>query len=785
MLGPFAVDPSITISELFDDNIFSTRNNEVSDLITIISPSLGLTAKGSDYALSFDAGADIARYAERGAEDYEDYWFGTDGRFDLMSNLTVFGGLRYSFEHEGRESPDDVNGEEPTTYSDLQSYFGTSARFDDVTLRLGGTVERLDFDDVAAGGFTINNDDRDRTLYELGGRVGYVVAPGIEPFAQGNADFRRYSSTRDDLGFDRDSEGFAVAGGIKLSLIRSLKAEAFVGGLHQDYQDGRLPAITAPDFGARLHARLSPRTEASAYLDRSVEETTLAGASAYLSTTAGGSIEHALLPGLTAEADFSYSQNDYEGVNRVDNVIFAGLGLTYFFLPNVFLGTEYQFLQRDSNISGEDYDENRLFIRLGAQLSPGYSEQTRDSAVGAWTASRGEGLLDGLYFGAQAGWGEVYTALDGPRGAGGNLTADFGDHGPTGGFFAGYGLEFNGWHLGLEGEAEKSGTKWEHARVPAGRVFSVEKQETYGGALRIAAELPSGNMIYGRGGVVLTGFDTDYVTGGGLNASDDNTVAGLRFGGGVEVPIYEGLFWRLDYSFTSYEDYDISFGNGVDNFSNSESLIRAGLGYRFGAHDSAAEEGEPVAHDFTGFYAGAQAGYGGISTGNEGPRQGNSRLTAYRGGHGGTGGGFGGYGLALGGLYLGAEAEAEAGFANWDIERDPTGRVYSVDKKWSYGGSARLGYMLAEKALLYGRAGAVNTRFNTAYNLGQNRVDQDDDLLGWRVGGGVEVAASEDLFVRFDYTYTGYDDYNVDYISGVDSFDHSESLFRVGLGYRF
>ena len=212
-----------------------------------------------------------------------------------------------------------------------------------------------------------------------------------------------------------------------------------------------------------------------------------------------------------------------------------------------------------------------------------------------------------------------------------------------------------------------------------------------------------------------------------------------------------------------------------------------GLGYRFGAAESNGPTGdEGSGHDFSGAYGGLQIGYGGLHTDNEGPRQGGSELEADRAGHGGTGGGFAGYGhTLLGALYLGAELELEGSYTSWDVERDPTGRVYSVEKDWSYGGAARLGYVHNDMALFYGRVGLVRTSFDTEYEFQNVKVDQQDSQTGLRFGGGIEVAASENIFLRFDYTYTDYDAYRVDYQAGVDEFDNSENLFRFGVGYRF
>jgi hypothetical protein len=48
------------------------------------------------------------------------------------------------------------------------------------------------------------------------------------------------------------------------------------------------------------------------------------------------------------------------------------------------------------------------------------------------------------------------------------------------------------------------------------------------------------------------------------------------------------------------------------------------------------------------------------------------------------------------------------------------------------------------------------------------------------------MPASERGFVRLDYSYIDYGDgYSVDYVSGVDDFDHSEAVLRLVFGIQY
>lgn len=169
-LGSFIVGGGLTLSELYDDNIYATESAEVGDYVTIVTPELYLESDWERHRLRVEGGAEIGRYAGNDGEDYEDAWIGADGKYDISKDSKVFGGGRINREHEDRESPDDVNGTEPTTFARVQGHVGVAHKIERTSVRVGVTSERLDFEDVARTGGVINNDDRDRTMYEAGGR---------------------------------------------------------------------------------------------------------------------------------------------------------------------------------------------------------------------------------------------------------------------------------------------------------------------------------------------------------------------------------------------------------------------------------------------------------------------------------------------------------------------------------------------------------------------------------------------------------------------------------------
>lgn len=236
----------------------------------------------------------------------------------------------------------------------------------------------------------------------------------------------------------------------------------------------------------------------------------------------------------------------------------------------------------------------------------------------------------------------------------------------------------------------------------------------------------------------------------------------------------------------SYEDYDIAYPGGRDNFANNESMVRIGIGYRLPGGAQEDDTAEPaVEPEVGGFYAGLGAGHGALHSHQSGPRQAGAFTSADSGDEGASGSLFAGYGFTLGQVYLGGEVEGELSDVTWNRERQPTGRIFKIEKKGGVGAALRAGYVLPGGALAYGRAGVVASQFSTSVATTGTSAEDDEMLLGARVGLGLELPIGETVFARMEYSYTDYEDTSLRVGSGTEEFEHSESLFRAAIGIRF
>lgn len=787
-LGTFRLYPSLELTGMFDDNVFASSSGKRSDYVGIVSPSLELRSVWKQHALNLWAGADIGRHARFTRENYEDYNAGGDGRYDIAPDFYLFGGVSFDRTHEPRESPDDAFGQRPTIYRDLDGHAGLHKEFGPFTLRFGGTIRWLDYDDVPGSAGTINNDDRDRVAYTIAARLSYRLGRGYELFGQATYDRRDYTSFADDNGYRRSSHGYRAAIGLKAELGRELDGEVYVGYLEQIYDDSRFKPVSNVHFGARLRWLVKPSLLVTGFVDRSVEETTLAGASSYIATRFGLRFEHALAEKWTLLGHASYAENQYQDIARTDDIYSAGIGVRYYIDPRLWAGFDYSYQYRDTTAAGQQYTQNLVMFRLGAELAPPPRRRAvMPAAELARPASR-TALYDGFYVGTQFGFGDHITQLDGPR-EDGTVSARFGKYGWTWGGLAGWGKTIDVVYLGLEAEGDYVDAHWQDSRLPLGRMFAVDRKYSYGGAIRAGYVTPLLALLYGRVGLVRSGFNTQYQQRQGAYAQD-NELTGLRFGAGIEVPVTQAIFFRTDYTYTKYSSFGVAVRPGTDIFQPSESLFRIGLIWRFNGGSPFAPLSEPGSKPkFGGFYVAGGVGHNGVGARVIGPREqgASTQDTGFRG-QGFALAGFAGYGVVLHNFYLGGEVEADGSWSGWDHRREPRGDDFTQDKLYSVGGSARLGYVLADRALVYGRFGVVLSGFRATFQSGQGtvtRVEQHAERMGLRFGMGVEVPVTGAVFARLDYSHTRYESYTVPHRNGVDVHKPNENLVRLVALYRF
>jgi outer membrane immunogenic protein len=200
---------------------------------------------------------------------------------------------------------------------------------------------------------------------------------------------------------------------------------------------------------------------------------------------------------------------------------------------------------------------------------------------------------------------------------------------------------------------------------------------------------------------------------------------------------------------------------------------------------------------WTGFYVGAQVGYGWNANDNDfsapvGYTVGGVPFTGFGGdeGDGFLAGVHAGYNVQFGSFVVGVEGDIEGVFGDDDDDFNgvivgPGGVpvAYAIPSNsidWQGSIRARAGFAF-DRALVYATGGFAFAGLSNGIG-----ASNDDTLTGWTLGAGLEYAFTNNLTTRLEYRYTSFDGDNLVF-DAVDygSRDLEFHTVRVGLSYKF
>jgi hypothetical protein len=377
-VGSFRLFPDLELDELFNDNVYATPNGagKTSSFIQVIKPTLDLRSDWNNHMLNFFARGAFGLYSASSTENYQDFGVGFDGRFDIQRDWNVYGGGSFNRGHESRGTPNVLTSAfSPTQYNQLVGNIGYFQRFNRLNVRIDGRLDNYTYFNNGLGPAegVVQNSDRNRNEFREAARFGYEFSPGYQVWVRGSLNQRVYNTVPDSSGFNRNSNGWDLVGGVTVDLGGITSLEAFAGYLQQNYIDGRFPQVAVPTFGVTGYWNPIRELMVKPFVRRTVEDSALSTAVSYINTAFGTDVTYAVRPNINLEGHGDYAIANYlafPGVTtqRYDQYLTLRAGLLYRPTANFYIGPTYQYIHRSSNQPASDYDQNLVMLRLGARL---------------------------------------------------------------------------------------------------------------------------------------------------------------------------------------------------------------------------------------------------------------------------------------------------------------------------------------------------------------------------------------------------------------------------------
>lgn len=372
-IGSFIAYPVLEIDGAYNDNLYREDSGRDSGWITRVRPTLAIQSDWNRHAVRLELGAEAGFHTHDSDDDYFDFLGRVDSVVDVTRAARIyFDDVGYENLHENRGADDVPSAAaEPIEYDRFGGRVGFDYRPNRFGIDVSGGFYRFNYDDVAMiGGGMINNDDRDRDSYDVDLTLSYEIQPGYDAYVRGGYMIQRYDSSVDDSGLARDSDGYRVEAGLAFEASPLVRFDIAAGYIYVDYDDPTLSNADGLSLRGDATWFATEMTTVGLALTSEVQETIDPGAAGRLANGAELTVEHELMRNVVLDLNLGFARLDYQGgmTDRTDHDFGAGVGAAYWLNRNFYTGVSYDFLTRESDASGEDFNNSIFLIKLGSQF---------------------------------------------------------------------------------------------------------------------------------------------------------------------------------------------------------------------------------------------------------------------------------------------------------------------------------------------------------------------------------------------------------------------------------
>jgi hypothetical protein len=400
--GAFLINSQLGLGATYDDNIFATRNKE-GDTILSVRPQVDVTTNWSSNALNAGFMVDDRHFLDNDTENTTAYSGYLGGRLDVTRAFSINGQLNGGRFFENRYAPSSVNAQaKPVHFEQVGGV--VSANYEFNRFQIQGTIDVTDQDfadafsigSTTTPSFIIDEDFRDNTTTNYGGRVSYAISPDIAVFVQAKHGVVEYDSAKSrnsTRNFYQVGANFELAAPFRGDIAAGYMETKQKGGLDTTVTpaamvpkssfdglalDGRLQwfptqitTLTLTGKRSVFDPGLQPVANPAAATDPTAPAF-LYNSSVAFDTSVGLRVDHELRRNILLFGELSYEQQDFKGLDREDDITVFSTGVGYKLNRRAHLEFAYTLRDQDSSLGsnalvplyGPNFNENIVSATL-------------------------------------------------------------------------------------------------------------------------------------------------------------------------------------------------------------------------------------------------------------------------------------------------------------------------------------------------------------------------------------------------------------------------------------
>jgi hypothetical protein len=331
-LGSFIVNPQLTTSIGYSDNVFNDNNNKKSDVYTAFEPYVNVASDWSVHQLRLTGAADIRRFANQTLRNQDAWNVQGSGRIDVTSALTVRLDAQADRTYESPFSADVVaNLIEPSRY--LRTFLGTRTVYDSGKSRLIGTFDRTSYEFSSvrfADGLLRDQRYRDRVTYNGTGTYELGFSPSLSLYARLEADRNNYGLAQAFGAPNRDSNGYRGVIGSNFDIAGVARGTVGIGYSTRKFDaSGTYRTTSGMSVEARADWFPSELTTVGILLQRRLIDVDLTNAGSSWDNRIRVTVDHELLYNLIVTIGGEVAKREYPERSTSTNVYLAQVGSRY------------------------------------------------------------------------------------------------------------------------------------------------------------------------------------------------------------------------------------------------------------------------------------------------------------------------------------------------------------------------------------------------------------------------------------------------------------------------
>jgi hypothetical protein len=367
-LESFNIYPSIAVAPEYEDNIFATKSDTVSDLITKIAANVEAKSNWSRDEVGLSASGYANVYGSHTQQDTTGFEVSGHGRLDVLTQSDLTAGASFGQYAIARTAQNTLGATvKPVQYDGINANFGGTQTL--TRLRL---TERFDFNRVSyenntdLSGAPVLLDQLNNNIFAARLQAAYAISPSIAGFVAVAGNVRRYDQLPPQAPLDRNSRGYEVTVGTDFEITRLIRAQVQIGYLAQHYESPVFHTVSGPAARANIEYFMSGLTTVTLHADRQVVDAIDPVAVAFVQSQVGLQVDHELLRNLLLSLRGSYATSDYIGEPRYDQRVSASARATYLVNRNLGLTLTYSLVNQSSSGAARipGYQDNIVSISL-------------------------------------------------------------------------------------------------------------------------------------------------------------------------------------------------------------------------------------------------------------------------------------------------------------------------------------------------------------------------------------------------------------------------------------